>query len=119
VSTGNAGNAQAGQGSTDLRLSTFDRQRDAALRRPAKGKQSRTREGRGCYRNVSQIRLRHGSDSTILCLFFKQYAFAFREGNQDWMRGLDASNSSPSPSLKKGAFGFEPVALWPEAAQWV
>src|SRR5271169_1788875 len=65
VSTGNAGNAQGGQGSTDLCLSTLDRQRDAALRRPAKGKQYRTREG--CYRNVSQIRLRHGSDSTILC----------------------------------------------------
>jgi hypothetical protein len=60
VSTGNAGNAQGGQGSTDLRLSTLDRQRDAALRRPAKGKQNRTREGRGCHRNVSQIRLRHG-----------------------------------------------------------
>jgi hypothetical protein len=66
VSTGNAGNAQGGQGSTDLRLSTLDRQRDTALRRPAKGKQYRTREGRGCYCNVSQIRLRHGSDSTIL-----------------------------------------------------
>jgi hypothetical protein len=37
VSTGNAGNAQGGQGSTDLRLSTLDRQRDAALRRAAKG----------------------------------------------------------------------------------
>jgi len=45
VSTGNAGNAQGGQGSTDLRLSTLERQRDAALRRPAKGKQYRTREG--------------------------------------------------------------------------
>jgi hypothetical protein len=70
VSTGNAGNAQGSQGSTDLRLSTLDRQRDAALRRAAKGEQYRTCEGRGCYCNVSQIRLRHGSDSTILCLFF-------------------------------------------------
>src|ERR1700731_4098575 len=63
------GNAQGGQGSTDLRLSTLDRQRDAALRRASKGEQYRTCEGRGCYCNVSQIRLRHGSDSTILCLF--------------------------------------------------
>ena len=60
------GNAQGRQGSTDLRLSTLDRQRDAALRRASKGEQYRTCEGRCCYCNVSQIRLRHGSDSTIL-----------------------------------------------------
>src|SRR4029077_7569205 len=83
VSTGNACNVQGGKGSIDLRLSTLDRQRDAALRRPAKGEQCRTCEGRGCYHNVSQIRLRHGSGSAILCLLFKQYAFAFREDNHD------------------------------------
>src|SRR4029077_9606253 len=71
VSMRNAGNAQGGQGSTGLGLSTLDRQRDAALRRPAKGEQYHTCEGRGCYCNLSQIRLRHGSDSIVLCLFFK------------------------------------------------
>ena len=69
VSTGMVGIARRGQGSIDLRLGTLDRERDAVLRRPAEGEH--TCEGRGCYRNVSQTRLHHGSHSTVPCQFFK------------------------------------------------